>query len=647
VEKITTSKSDELDSLVSSDRTMLTKPKSTLAMDVPPTDKKAWEITKCPFYEFSLDFGDQPPPSSQLAWELCFYKLGITPEMGGLGRAGHFRKIAEILWGPKSSKEFIWHPWAERMNNRVHSHPVSGKHYPHVALSGCSSSGKTELLAIYAIINWLCAPTETLCLVTSTDLKASRKRVWGSVVEYYKAIETIAPGKLTDSMGILRTDDGTGMFSDKMGIALVAGEKKAELEAMGKLIGLKQKRVFLLADELAELTQALLDTAIANLSSNEQFQIIAASNFKSRLDPFGVFSEPIDGYDMTDTLNLEEWETKLGWCLHFDGSKSPNILEGKDIWPIYGMKQYENHKKTLGENTALFYRFVRSAEPPMGIDNTIYSDSEFAVGKVFETPTWMDGWIPLAASDPAYTNGGDRFILYFGKLGRTTEGLWTLFYDGFEALREDVTKAKERLRSYQMADQIIAKCKERGIKPENFAMDVTAAGNSLADVVVEVWRDTEKLDYMPSIHRVNFSAGTTDRVATADGKLSCDLYSNRVSELWYVGKDYMRFGQIKGLAKSTAREFKARKFESIKSADGFKIRVEPKPEMKLRLTFSPDEADAAFILLDLAREKHGFVPSGRPTDGGSTKSDWQKVASKYDEPYWEENQYSTAVTAEY
>jgi hypothetical protein len=592
----------------------------------------------CKQYNLTLELNEEP--SNELQWELLAYRIGHPKEKGGLGRAGHFRKIAEALWGPKSNKPFIWHPWAELMNLRVHEHPLTGAPYPHVGLSGCSSSGKTEYLAIYAIINWLCAPEETLVLVTSTDLKASRKRVWGSVVEYYKAIETFAPGKLTDSMGILRTNDGTGMFTDKRGIALVAGEKKAELEAMGKLIGLKQQRVFLLADELAELTQALMDTAFANLSSNPLFQVVAASNFKSRLDPFGVFVEPAEGYDVTDTLNLEEWETKRGWCLHFDGTKSPNILEGKDIWPIYGSKQLNNHKKDLGENTALFYRFVRSAEPPMGIDNTIYSDSEFSVGKVYELPTWQETWTPLAGADPAYTNGGDRFILYFGKIGITSSGLHVLQYDGFLVLREDVTKAKERLRSYQMADQIIAACKARRISPENFGIDVTSAGNALADVVVEVWKASENLPTLPPIHRVNFSGAATERVATLDGKIARDLYCNRVSELWYSGKDYMKYGQIKGLSQSTGRELKARMYESVKGAEGFRILVETKPDMKVRLNFSPDEGDAAMILLDVARERFGFLPSGKQGEGLSSHDDWKKKARELDEVYHDEGYYS-------
>lgn len=223
-----------------------------------------------------------PSKLPDLELELYCYRIGHTPERGGLGRAGHFRKIAEMLWHPKSPKHFIWHPWAEKMNEVCHEHPLTGAAYPHVAIAGCASSGKTEYLAIYGIINWLCDPMNTLVLATSTDLKASRKRVWGSIVEYFQAAQRVCPGKLTDSMGIIRTDDGSGIFSDKKAIALVAGEKKKELEAMGKLIGAKNKRVFLLADELAELTQALLDTAFANLSSNEMFQVVAASNFKSR-----------------------------------------------------------------------------------------------------------------------------------------------------------------------------------------------------------------------------------------------------------------------------------------------------------------------------------------------------------------------------
>lgn len=595
-----------------------------------------------PDYEYpkyQLKIRADSPPRSDLDWELYAYRVGHPPEQGGLGRAGHFKQIVNMLWGnPKGAKHFVWHPWAEKMNARVHEHPTTGQPYPHLAISGPTSCGKTDFLAVYALINWLCAPIDTLVLCTSTDLKAARKRIWGSVVEYYQSAKRVFPGKLTDSMGILRTDDGSGVFSDKRGIALVAGEKKAELDAMGKLIGAKNKRVFLLADELAELTQALLDTAFSNLSGNPFYQIVAASNFKSRLDPFGVLYAPKDGYDLVDTLNEEEWETERGWAVHFDGLKSPNITGGKDEWPIYGSKQLANHRKDLGENTSLFYRFCRSAEPPMGIDNTIYSDSDFSVGQAYQTPVWLEGFTTLAAADPAYTNGGDRFILYYGKFGMTTDGIAILCYDGFDVLREDVRLAKVRLRSYQMADQIKEKCAARGIKPQHFGMDTTASGSALADVVGEEWSH--------DIYRVDFSGAATERAVTADGVTAREKYCNRVSELWYVGKEFMKYGQIRGLVPSTAREMKARMFESIKGADGHRIKVEEKPKMKLRLTFSPDEADAAFVLLDLARARLGFMPSGLK---GTTQSNssWKRRAAELNEVYEDTPLIGSGVSSEF
>lgn len=550
---------------------------------------------------------------TDLEVELYCYRHGHTPEHGGLGRAGHFRKVAEMLWPTHkdSPKQFIWHPWAEKMNTVVHEHPITKQPYPHVGISGAGSSGKTDYMAVYALINWMCDSLNTLVLCTSTDLKASRKRIWGSIVQYYQPIASILPAKLVDSMGILRTDDGSGVFNDKSGIALIAGEKKKEKEAIGKLIGSKNKRVFLLADELCELTEAILDAAFSNLTTNPFFQMVAAANFKSRYDPFGIFSEPVNGWDSV-TVEDGEWETRRGWCLHFDGMKSPNILGGKDEWPIYGSKQYAAHKKDLGPDSALFWRMCRSFESPLGIDDIIYSESDLAVGQASAEPIWLGGYTRLAAADPSYTNGGDRFILWLGKLGQDRDRKWILYYDRFIPLFDDSTKAKERTRAFQMADQIKVHCEAYGVTPRNFALDVTAAGGSQADVIEEVWGR--------GIYRVDFSGSATDRTFSATNpKTAKEQYWNRVSELWYVGLEFLKHGQLKGIKPDQAREMKARKYETIKGAEGLKIRVESKRDMKLRLSFSPDCADSGFILLDLARHK-GFRAGGAAGAPGAPTS---------------------------
>lgn len=511
------------------------------------------------------------------------------------------------------------------MNAVVHEHPVTGAEYPHTALSGCGSSGKTDFVAVYGLVNWMCAPLDTLVLATSTDLKASRKRIWGSIVQYFQPLTHSMPGKLVDSQGIIRTDDGSGVFTDKNGIALIAGEKKKERDAIGKIIGAKNKRVFLLADELCELTPSIMEAAWSNLTTNPFFQVVACANFKSRYDPFGEFAEPKQGYDSINVETLE-WETvRGGYCLRFDGLKSPNILSGVDEYPIYGSKQLAAQRKNMGENTASFWRMCRSFEAPIGVDNVLYSDSELAVGAGMAEPIWRGEVKSLAAYDPSWTNGGDRFVLWTGKLGvdgRT--GRNTLYFDQFHVLFENVLKAKERTRAFQMADQVIDICNKYGVESRNLGGDVTAGGGSQADVIEEVWGK--------KIHRVDFSGSATERtVSTNNPKTAKEMYWNRVSELWGVGAEFLKYGQLKGIKPEQAREMKARKYETIKGADGLKIKVEKKEDMKERVGFSPDIADSAFVLIDVAR-RLGFTAGGSGSTSQSANS-FKTLAIQFNQVY--------------
>ena len=92
---------------------------------------------------------------SDLELELAAFRLNPPPEVGGLGRAEHFWNACAILWGPKSSKPFVRHPWADRMAARAATTQYLG-------LNGAASAGKTDFAATWAIVNWLCAPKDTL-----------------------------------------------------------------------------------------------------------------------------------------------------------------------------------------------------------------------------------------------------------------------------------------------------------------------------------------------------------------------------------------------------------------------------------------------------------------------------------------------------
>lgn len=393
---------------------------------------------------------------NDLRIEAWCYKNKHPEDKGGLGQAGHFKNIAQILWGPQNKrKQFIWHPWAEIMNEAVHRYEVT-------AFSGCGSSGKSDYAAIWCIINWLVDPRNTLCLQTSTSLRAARGRIWGATTEYFRAAGGL-PGKLTDSDYTIRTRMDDGELAKRAGIWLIAAEQKQEKEAVEKIIGLKNKRIRFAADELPDISPAVPSAFFANLSTNDDVAFLGLGNFKNRYDAFGELIKPKAGWDSIN-IDSEEWETDRGICVRFDGMKSPNFKDG-DRWPIYGSKHLERQKKNLGgDKSPLFWRMCRSWEVPLGTEMVIYDESDLVSGGAYEQNViWLEPPTKISSLDPSYTNGGDRTAQMIGSFGKTNAGLWVMKREKTLLLYADVTK--KRSRDYQIVDQFRANCeRERWCK---------------------------------------------------------------------------------------------------------------------------------------------------------------------------------------
>lgn len=555
--------------------------------------------------------------NNMFAIELWCFLHEVTHELGGLGKFGHFKNAVDLWFNaPESKKHFDWHPWAIEMAEEACKNN-------YLAVAGCASSGKTDFAAIWAIINWLALPLETMVLVTSTSLKDSRKRIWGSVREYFMARPGL-PGKLVDSYGLIRLEDPTGEYSgsDKCGIALIAAEKKMEKDAVGKLIGFKNSRVILIADELPELSEAILEAAYGNLSRNPFFQLIGLGNPNSHYDAFGSFARPKKGWASISSED-RRWETDRGICLRFDGKYSPNIMAGETIYPyLLTQDRYDNDARLFGENSATFWRMIRGFWSPTGTSEGVYTESEIIQYKADESTVWYGEPIPVAALDPSFTNGGDRSAAVFGHYGKNKDGLWTLNYDSVEFLREDITD-KNTPRTFQIARQFVDLCLTKGVDPKNVAMDVSGGGGPFADVLTSMWSN--------QFYRVNFAGKASDQpISVFDQTKSCDRYANRVTEIWFSGKELIRTGQLKGVFFTLAKEMCARLYISEKSSTS-KVRVEPKPLMKARTGESPDIADAAFILLDLCRARLGMSSVDVAGDKPAKKPhSWRDFVRKYD-----------------
>lgn len=583
----------------------------------------------CPKYSFYSDLIFE----NDLQLELFCYTWNEGLRTSGakvLERAEHFKNIVNIIWGEKNkAAHFVWNPWAEKMNELCHE-------WKYPALNGSGSSGKTDLAAIYAIVNWIAKPKDSIILVTTTGLKDANRRIWGAIEKYFLAAPGL-PGRLVSSQYEIYTVEN-GVKVPKCGIQLIAGEKKKEKESMAKLIGAKARRVILIADELPELSPGLVETAKSNLITNPFFQMIGIGNFKSRYDPFGEFVEPEDGWDSIN-VDSEGWKTKLGYCCRFDGMKSPNILAGQTLYKgIYDSKMLAAHRKDLGEHTAGFWRMCRSFEAPVNIDDALYSDAQFLSGKVNEIPglhiPWINRLAKLSAMDPGFTNGGDRTVQKFFWYGQIQGGLWVLYEYKTSLLREDA-RIRDKTRSRQICEQFRDNCIKEGVPPNHAALDATGpGGKTLADVLAEVWVDEMGKMIGTQVLRVDFSGAVSDSyVGPVGGKLAKDCYDRRVSELWGVGVEFMRYCQLRGIGEDTKRELKARKYETVKGPEGLKTKVQRKEDMKADLGFSPDLGDTTFIGLDLCRQRLKFVAGGAQSLYARSNVKWSDRVSKANAVY--------------
>lgn len=543
-------------------------------------------------------------------------RLRKKEHIRGSEKAAHFVRIVDLLWNRKDSPaRFDWHDYALRMTEASCAHD-------YLAIAGAASTGKSDFAAIYAIVQALAEPSKTLVIVTSTSLKAAKGRVWASIKKYFHALpQGCAPFKLVDSDGVIRyTGEGS---TGQMGLMLVAGEASKSTEASSKLIGLKNTRVFMVADELSDLAESVLRAALDNLSSNPYFQLIGLSNPRSRFDPMGIISEPKDGWDSIN-IETQEWVTKMGYAIRLDGKYSPNLLEGTTVYP-YLLTQAKwdaalSRAGVSGERSSGFLRMIRGWFPDSVGDEAIFSQADFGYGKAFDRAIWgTEAPIKIAGCDPAFA-GGDRTILVFGEYGKNTEGKMVIHLTAIIVITDDATN-KEVPPNHQRAQKIVDECKKRGVHPKHFGIDTTGAGAVMAEVIVTLWSS--------EIHHCLFAGAPSDKpMSPVDPTPAKEAVANRVSELWCCASDYLRAGHIRGMDTALARELSSRFYDP--RASGKKRKVESKVEMKERIGYSPDIADAWVIMIDLVRQRLRMTSASKPGNSGKPGSAWKNFVKRKD-----------------
>lgn len=562
-----------------------------------------YNLPKCP-----------PDTPIQQVENFCFAR-DWPAEYGGLGAFRHLQNFIKMTW-----PDIQWNDWLERMLRSLCDSDyvireggtmvdggsgsmvrVGGTTLRYVNWTGAGSCGKTFAAGLFAcawfMFDIFRGKQETSITLTSTSKGIIAQRVWPVIQKCYHEAKRqdgskLRWGHLVDSKKMVQAVKG----DEKHSICAVAVEPGDLQASLDKIKGRHTPRMMVIVDEANSTPQAIFECIPNMLTSVTELIVIVIGNAGSRLDPHGRCAEPKRGWksitiedDQWETKGVEQWGIGPGVCLHFDGARSPNVLAGKtEHRHIYSFERWQQVLR-MGEeyrNTLQHWSQDRGFWPPDGLQTTVFTEalvvSHDGMGKF----DWIDQPKPCAALDTAF--GGDDCVYTPGLLGmvRGPKLALQLLPPVLVPFNPDSSDSID----YQIAQWFIARCKKEGVDPELAGLDASGTGRGVAAFVEQLWS--------PRIQKVEFGGTASELPAsTNDPRESKEVYSNRVTELWYVCRELLASEQLKGLSEQAVKEFCSRTYE-------FKNRkylVEPKREMKIRLGHSPDYADSAVILAEVAR----------------------------------------------
>lgn len=519
------------------------------------------------------------PYATQDVYDRAAFIMRLPFERVGMTMLDLYKRIADTI----TPNYHEYHDWTNRQLNALIS-------YRWIALCGCANSAKTHNVAGFAVNWWMMAPSESAVIFCSTTIKALRRRGWARIQQAYAATPSPRYGNFVDSRMVWQCKRG----DDEHAIYGIAVEEGSVTKVADNIKGIKALRMMLVIDEATAVPEAILD-AVSNMwSYPREWIMVMMANPRSKLDQFGRFIEPKDGW-MSVNVDTEEWETKPQWdrkpgiVVRMDATRSPNITSGRLISKYLPRKEEVEAaaKMSGGGSTPRFWSNFRGFLPPEGIERTVFTENALIRGRAYESPVFTGDTFMVGEFDPAFTSGGDSAQFQPLQCGDTADGPVAF---KLPQITIPIDSHSPVPVSYQLATGLRAAAEKHNVSPANICVDGT--GNQVCDVISREWS--------PSIQRIVSTWAASDRqVSHEDHRLACDVYANKGTEMCFQSREFCDAGQIRGMDHDTADELCSRNYEP---EDGrFKRRLESKPDMKLRIGKSPDRSDAFNLAMEAAR----------------------------------------------
>ena len=564
------------------------------------------------------------PTAQEISVEMDMVRYGgrflnkTTGKMAGEGLSFHFKRACQLAW-----PHVKWHKWNELIVKEYLANRG-------LVIIGPKSSGKTYTMAMCALMDYYIFPTQTTILLVSTKRELLIQRIWGEMVSMHtkaKALYNWLPGHLIQSRLRLVTstkEELTDGADFKNGILGVPAYEGSVFRGLGAFVGVKNKRVRLIADELSLLPRAVVD-AISNLDSNPDFKFVGLGNPKETTDALGLMAEPAaslggwdGGIDQTPVTKTWQCRRTRTVAVQLVGSDSPNI-DGKLGIPLIDQEMIDRDISFYGKDS-LQYTMMNQGMMPRGQGAKRVITRQLCLKHhALDDPVWLNNVRKrLACLDAAYMGvGGDRCVfgeLNFGAESTESIDIASSVGQGLIGERPDADSRPQILalvdtqiipinpaffEKVSAEEQIVqfvrSQCEQRGIPPENFYFDA-GMRTSLVTAFSRIWS--------PRVNSIDCGGSASQRRVSHDIDVICkDYYSKFITELWWSVRLVIESGQFRGMTEDVMLEFCAREWGMSKSN---KIEVETKDQMKLKTGRSPDLADTIAIGVEGARQM-GFT----------------------------------------
>lgn len=557
-----------------------------------------------------------------------------------------YESAASLIWGPETfdprprSVRLVWH--AIRTGSLTN-------------IMGGASQGKTYSASAYFLLDWLADPQQTRIQVMSTREDHLIKNLFADFQRMYRGSMLPLPGT-AESKSITFNEqakkEGFGIFvlvaqhSPNAGGVIKGAKVKPRHPWLPSVIS-DSTRLRLLIDEAQEVPPSIFNE-IPNLYSSmrkgdpESIKIVMAANPSDEHSNYGRNCEPAGGWaTVKDNPYIEMWEGKTGWLVcRLNAARSENVLSRKEVYPR--LLSYEGYLRIIrqegSDNAPGVWTQIYGMFPPQGAKAQIIS------GPVLEGAKgeWIFESIPteMAACDPAFT--GDNPTLATGRHGwashwRTDDGV-TIKVARQYAIQVDRVSVLRHGDTQEIADQVMSICRERGITPDQLAVDHTGTGRGVGDIISSQWYhkvDRVSLNSARAMERapivlLNYSEKATDtKVVEEDIKTCYEMYDGLVTELWYAAAQLMRYGVVKVgrmIDPETMSELLGRKGQPAAGKND-KVRVESKAAHKAKGAKSPDRGDSVTMLIHVARTTEGVRPKLPETAAPTEARGWDTIGS--------------------